>query len=152
MKVLCFEEPAQDIKNHYKGAQFVVQPVVDDSLPKDFDAIVSFHNLQHFPQTKVLSTLRDWKTYLKPGGELMVLVPSLEWASKLIIQGVVNPLVLPAIYGLLGENRTGFTMPILRRFFELAEINVTAARSGSYTVDTSQGSFQGEQHLVRGVI
>lgn len=148
MKVIYHKYLPDDLKEYYKGAEFIE---MYSTVHNDCDAVVSFHTLQQVSQTDVLPLLKTWNSYLKTGGRLTVLVPSLEWSARSIIVSSVNPLVIPSIYGMKGENRTGFTLPVLRRFFEMADFAVTIARSGEYTIDTPKGAYIAEQHLVEGV-
>jgi hypothetical protein len=148
-----FDTPFDDVKQYYKDAKVdVVTGIASPSEMGFFDVVTSCHKLQQHPQTEVLPALMAWKAYLKPKGEMFILVPSLEWSAKAIIRNDFNPLIIPSIFGMNGENKTGFTLPVLRRFMELAGFRVVVARSGEYTVSTSKGNYTAEQHLVKGVL
>lgn len=156
MRVACVNElPPADIQfslKEFKPEFEVVKDAPEKEQMRHYDALIAFHQLQRHPQSKTLPTLNSWKQFLKPKGEISIFVPSLEWSARNILLGTSNPLTIPAIYGLNGENQTGFTMLVLRRFMELAKINVLTARSGAYTLGTSRGEFRTEQHYVRGVV
>lgn len=52
-----------------------------------FDEVRSSHVLEHIPQTKTISTLKEWHRILKPGGCCRVIVPDLsfiinKWINK----------------------------------------------------------------------
>jgi len=50
-------------------------PYADDTV----DTIYNSHLLEHLPHVVVPATLKHWHDKLKPGGELIINVPDLEW-------------------------------------------------------------------------
>jgi len=56
-----------------------------DNLPFDndeFDLVFSSHVLEHFPRAKWQSVLHEWMRIVKPGGDIMLSLPNIEWAIK----------------------------------------------------------------------
>jgi len=84
--------------------------------PGKYDLVVLYNWLQLAEQPKVLGLIRYYVSLLKEGGELIVVVPSLDWAANEIAFND-NPSIAAfvAIYGTPTEpHRCGFTMNWLR--------------------------------------
>lgn len=121
------------------------------------DGLLASHVLEHFSYWKTEAILKGWIDCLKPGGEIHVLVPSLEWAAREVLSD--NP--SPAVYAQLFAGQvnfwdvhlTGFTMRKLRSLFEKAGIAVDTARTGIYHVRVAgyPKEFEAHQHYVAGV-
>jgi hypothetical protein len=45
--------------------------------PASIDEIRAIHTLEHLPAWDILPTLSYWRTFLKPGGRLLIVVPNL---------------------------------------------------------------------------
>src|SRR5574339_443576 len=100
-------------------------------LPKEllgkFDGLLASHVLEHFSYWHTERVLKGWVDCLKDGGELHVLVPSLEWAAREVLSE--NP--SPAVYAQLFAGQvntwdvhyTGFTMRKLRMLMDRIGIN-----------------------------
>jgi len=120
-----------------------------------FDAVFASHVLEHFPWYEGSAVLEHWAELLKPGGELHIIVPSLEWAARAILSEKVPMSVLPHLYaGQVDEydiHRTGFTMLLLRKYFDEVNLGVTMARTTPYWIMVLGEPMQAEQHYVVGV-
>lgn len=82
------------------------------------DAIYSSHALEHVMKAQVIPTLREWRRLLRPGGELTLRVPDLEWCvHNWVRTGMGNGWELDTIFGSQEHDgnchRTGFTWPML---------------------------------------
>lgn len=104
-------------------------------LPFDadtYDVVFSSHTLEHFARAEISDIIKEWTRILKPGGELRLIVPSIEWAAQRIVAGHVDWHVLNVLYGSqeYKENfhRVGFTPKTLEetvRKHDIEEIEVT---------------------------
>jgi predicted SAM-dependent methyltransferase len=153
----------------YKGAEYIyvdANPDVEatyhvdafhlpEELEGQIDGILASHVLEHFPYWQTTNVLRSWAKALKPGGEIHIVVPSLEWAAKEILADQPSKAVLPHLYA--GQTSpwdvhlTGFTIRMLRNLLELAGFKVTRARSNSYRIKIGDEIMEAEQHYCLGV-
>ncbi len=85
-------------------------------VPGKYDLIVLYNWLQTAEQPQVLKVLRYYTELLKDGGQMVVVVPSLDWAvNELALKNNPSIAAYVAIYGTPGEpHRCGFTMHFLR--------------------------------------
>ena len=58
-----------------------------DDLVGSFDIVFASHVLEHVPYRQAMTVLRHIKSACKPGGELRIYVPSMEWAAQEILSG-----------------------------------------------------------------
>ena len=63
------------------------------------DVVFSSHVLEHFGRREHEELLTEWLRVLKPGGEIRLILPSIKWAAKQIMDGVVDGHVLNVLYG-----------------------------------------------------
>lgn len=71
-----------------------------DNLPFDnesFDLAFSSHVLEHFPRNKWKDTLKEWCRIVKRDGEILLVLPNVEWAVKNF--DPKNPDVMNVLYG-----------------------------------------------------
>lgn len=120
-----------------------------------FDGILASHILEHFSYWKTDKVLEGWIRCLKPGGELHILVPSLEWACREVLSENPSPAVYAQLYaGQVNQwdvHYTGFTMRKLRQLMDRCGISTNVARTGVYHVRVgSLGEFEAHQHYVAG--
>lgn len=125
-------------------------------LYEKLDGLLASHVLEHFSYWKTDKVVEGWVRCLKEGGEIHILVPSLEWAAREILSEKPSP----AVYGQLYAGQTtpwdlhltGFTMRKLRQVLEKAGISVNVARTGVYHIKVGEmGDFPAEQHYIAGV-
>lgn len=127
-----------------------------EELRGNLDGVFASHVLEHFSYWKTESVLSNWKSCLKEGGQLHVLVPSWEWAAREVLSERPSP-------ALMGHSFAGqvnqwdvhlamFTMRNLRRLFEKVGLSVIRARTGEYVLQTAPGVLnKAEQHYIVGV-
>ena len=93
----------------------------DNNLPEQieegsYEIVYLGHILQRYPREQVGEIIKQFITYLKPYGELWVVVPSLEWAAKAVYskdQPGIVPYVM--LYGRDDDpHLSGFTLNWLR--------------------------------------
>jgi SAM-dependent methyltransferase len=121
-----------------------------------FDGILASHILEHFSYWKTDQVLAGWVRCLKVGGEIHILVPSLEWAAREVLSEQPSPAVYAQLYaGHVNQwdvHLTGFTMRKLRQLFDKAGIDTYIARTGVYHLRVSTlGEFEAHQHYIAGV-
>lgn len=126
-----------------------------------FDGVFASHVLEHFPYYMTQDVLTEWAKLLKDGGELHIVVPSLEWAAREVLAETPNPGVLPHMFG--GQTTqwdchfTMFTMRKLRSDLQKAGLHVVSAASGPYLIrvganpDGSDRTVEAEQHYAKAV-
>jgi predicted SAM-dependent methyltransferase len=120
------------------------------------DGLLASHVLEHFSYWHTDEVLAGWVKCLKPGGELHILVPSLEWAARQVLSEQPSPAIYAQLYaGQVNQwdvHFTGFTMRKLRQLMEKVGINCQVARTGIYHVRVGNlGEFEAEQHYVAGI-
>ena len=120
------------------------------------DGLLASHVLEHFSYWKTENVLSGWVRCLKDGGELHILVPSLEWAAREVLSENPSPAVYAQLYaGQVNQwdvHYTGFTMRKLRMLMDRVGINTNVARTGVYHVRVGTlGEFEAMQHYVAGV-
>ncbi len=85
-----------------------------------YDMVVLYNWLQKAEQPSVLKLLRYYVSLLKDGGELIAVVPSLDWAcNEIALKDNPSVAAFVAVYGSPTDaHRCGFTMHWLRLVLE----------------------------------
>ena len=116
-------------------------------LPGDlgqFDAILAAHILEHLPRTAAIPALKHWLEFLKPGGELHLMVPDLVWAAEELVRQRASVHVLMHIYGAQSdahqEHHFGYTMILLRDAIDRAGYIVKSAQTARYGIRYPAGT------------
>jgi SAM-dependent methyltransferase len=82
-----------------------------------FDIILCSHVLEHIEYNKIVFAMFHMLKCLKIGGQIMLVVPSLEWACKRVLDGYIDPAVYGILYGCQGDehdyHKSGFTLEAL---------------------------------------
>jgi predicted SAM-dependent methyltransferase len=125
-------------------------------LYEKLDGLLASHVLEHFSYWKTDEVLAGWIRCLKEGGEIHILVPSLEWAAREVLSENPSPAVYAQLYaGQINQwdvHLTGFTMRKLRALLEKSGISVNVARTGVYHLQVGKvGVFEAMQHYISGV-
>lgn len=87
--------------------------IVSDCRKLPFDAdyadeIQAIHFIEHVPRMQLESMLSDWNRVMKPGGKLVVEIPSLDKIAAMIVAGEKNlRLTLLGIFGDPRDPRPG---------------------------------------------
>lgn len=112
-------------------------------LPFDdasFDVVFSSHTLEHFGRDEVFKVLDEWIRVLRPGGELRLIIPTIEWAAKQIIEkkGATDKNVLNVLYGsqeyATNFHRVGFTKATLTRLLKRKGFEINLATEEGYNL------------------
>lgn len=127
-----------------------------EELHGKLDGFLASHVLEHFSYWNTDKVLAGWIRCLKDGGEIHILVPSLEWAAREVLSERPSPAVYAQLYaGQVNQwdvHYTGFTMRKLRALFERAGISVHTAKTGVYHIRVGDmGEFPAEQHYIAGI-
>jgi len=121
---------------------------------KKYDKVFAYQALQRVSNAAVNTTLKNWFNVLKPGGELHLFVPSLEWVAREILAEDPSVLMLVHIFGPQRDEETfwlsGYTMRRLRVDMEDAGFHVTTAKVGYYSMVVGGKDISAEQHYVVG--
>jgi hypothetical protein len=122
-------------------------------LKGKLDGLMASHVLEHFSYWSTEEVLQGWVDCLKDGGELHILVPSLEWAAREVLGENPSPAVYAQLYaGQVNQwdvHLTGFTLRKLRQLMGKVGLNCFLARSGVYHVRVGTlGEFEAIQHYV----
>lgn len=112
MKVLCYVGEEKALKIWPDAELYQDNPPENDK----YDGVYLENFLNQLPSHDVTPALKLFLDALKPGGKIVVAVPSLEWACREIVKSEPNPLAYIAIYGQRGEySLSGFTLAWLRK-------------------------------------
>jgi SAM-dependent methyltransferase len=83
-----------------------------------FSVVYASHILEHFHYRETSEVVGEWIRVLRPGGELQLFVPNLEWIAQQIMVGICDIHVLHSLYGgqfFRGDlHQTGFTPATLK--------------------------------------
>ena len=143
-----------DIDPQYKPTYLHDAATIPEELYGKFDLVFASHVLEHFPWYETHNVLVEWRKALRVGGELHVLVPSLEWAAEQILSGHPSKAINGHLYAgsqtQWDVHKAGFTLPILRAHFEHARLAVALAESGPYPIAISGEIMRAEQHYIIG--
>lgn len=120
-----------------------------------FDGILASHVLEHFPYFDILTVLDRWKKALVPGGKLHIIVPSWEWSARQVLSEEPSMALFGHTFaGLTNEwdvHKCMFTMRRLRALFDRIELDVVAAKTGTYKLMINGTEQEADQHYICGV-
>jgi len=126
-------------------------------LPKQyhgaFDIVVASHVMEHIPRLKVLDTFQNIAECLRIGGEMYVIVPSMEWVAAEIYYGRVTAVVQSSLFG--GQNhrhdyhKVGYTLEWLRFIMEnVLQMVIRRAYQAPFTILIDDEAHQALQNIV----
>ena len=121
----------------------------------ELGGLFAYFILNRIPYVYTQTAIKDWARCLEPGGILHVLVPSLEWMARALLQEKVEPHVKPLLFGTqVDEKNVGLNalkMIELRDLFDLAGLDVVKATVGKVSIEVGEEQYEAEQHYVAGV-
>ena len=121
----------------------------------ELGGLFAYFILNRIPYAYALTAVKDWARCLEPGAILHVLVPSLEWICRALLQEKVEPHVKPLLFGTQVDERNiglnGLKMIDLRDYFGVAGLSVIKASVGEVSIEVGEEIYKAEQHYVAGV-
>ena len=121
----------------------------------ELGGLFAYFILNRIPYVYTVTAVKDWARCLKPGAILHVIVPSLEWICRALLQEEVEPHVKPLLFGTQVDERNigmnGLKMIDLRNYFGVAKLSVVKAKVSKVVVEVGEEQFEAEQHYVAGV-
>jgi len=89
---------------------------IPEKIDDDYEIVYLGHILQRYPRDQVGTIIKQFAEYLKPYGEMWVVVPSLEWAAReLYTQDHPGMIPYVMVYGnSFDPHLSGFTLNWLR--------------------------------------
>ncbi len=123
-----------------------------DEIKGKFDIVFLSHVLEHIDRVKVYDTVTYLKSALKDGGELWLIVPSLEWVGQELRKDRPSPITLAALYGSQSNewqyHKTGFTLYNLRTLIEKVGMVPRQAYQGPFTVELNKKEYPAVQNIL----
>ena len=148
MKVLAIGDNAQNFAREiFPDAEVNTSTIQPGKKRTDYDSVMAYMCLQNVPYRDVTNTVKAWVDTLKQGGELTIMVPSMEWAAIQVLSKDRSPALLAHLFGVDNKSMSGFTMMDLRAVCSTAGVAITHAATGEYSI----GENVCELHTVRGV-
>lgn len=129
----------------------ITQPLPEELLGA-FDIVLASHVVEHVDRDQVNNVMRNIASAVRNHGEVMVIVPAMEWAAREIIEGRDNAGVQGLIFGgqknPLDYHRCGFTLKSLRFMVELAGLIPRKAYQSVFTIQMYGHTFNALQDIV----
>lgn len=101
----------------------IIEPLPPE-LHGQFDLIYMSHVLEHLEWRQAVPALKNLREGLKEGGEVLILVPSLEWAAEQSLSDMPTPVLNAYLYGSQTNewqfHKSGYTLVLLRQVLRLA--------------------------------
>lgn len=144
----------------YKGIETDVrrwdfEAPVPSEFENKYDAVISNGVLQRFNYMAAPAAINAWVNCLKDGGELHIIVPSLEWACREVLSEKPSPVCMVVLYGGQGGDgsvhTSGYTMRLLRVHLERCGLKCTRARTDATNININGQTYAFDQHYVCGV-
>jgi SAM-dependent methyltransferase len=127
------------------------QPLPED-LRDRFDVVFCSHVVEHVERHLVLDTVRNLASAVRPGGELWILVPSMEWVASELRKDKPSPATIAAIYGMQSNewqyHKCGFTLFMLRQVIERAGLIPRRAYQAPLTITLNGKAYPCLQNVV----
>lgn len=154
MKVLALGVGGKDFaESLLEGVEKVTLEAADlKPIHNDFDLLIAFHTLNRIPYPEAQTTLKNWVGALKPGGEILLIIPSLEWAAKQILHTETpSPALQAHLFGGQRNQREvlkgAYTLLQVRDMCQQAGIKITHVTTGLSDIS----GHEVEIHSLRGV-
>lgn len=120
-------------------------------LHGQFDGVFMSHVLEHFPWARVVTVLRNLREALVPDGEILILVPSLEWAAREILSDRPAATLQAFLYGSQHTewqfHRSGFTLIGLRQVLRYSGFLEEYVAQGRFNINMHNKTFEAVQNV-----
>lgn len=108
---------------------------------EEFDLVFSSHVLEHFPRDKWEGVLNEWCRLVKKGGEIMLMLPNIAWATgQLYLNPNPDNDTLNVLYGAqtnpFDYHYNGFTEPRLKEALNLRGFEIFNVEHHGYNMVT----------------
>ena len=127
------------------------EPFPEGALGK-YEVLFLSHVLEHIERSKVGVVLANLKSALKDGGELWIIVPSLEWVGRELTKDKPSPVTLAAIYGSQTNewqyHKSGYTLYLLRQLIMKSGMIARQAYQGPFTVTMNGKDYPSLQNIM----
>jgi len=152
MKVLAIGENAKPFARElWDDAQIDESTLLPGKKRTDYDSLLAYMCLQQVSHREVVKTIQGWMDCLKKGGELTIMVPSLEWAAVQVFSHDRSPVLMHHLFGPQDKpgkfHASAFTMLELRSLCSIVDLAVTHASTNEYMI----GEHVSEMHTIRGI-
>lgn len=133
--------------------QDITQPFPEE-LYEAFDIVVASHVLEHIDRDMVIVAIKNMARAVRVGGELWIMVPSMEWAARQIRQGNNNPVVQAIVFG--GQHaeydyhRAGFTLLDLRQLMDIIGFATRKAYQAPLGIGIEGKTYDAIQDIIIG--
>ena len=123
-----------------------------DRLIGQFEAVFCSHVLEHIEWKFAQRAVEQLASTLKPGGQLHLFTPDLEWACKKALEGDENMSVIGVLYG--GQttqwdyHKCGYTERSLTQLVRMCGMNVVKVEIGKYRGSYRNASGVDKESLV----
>jgi len=99
------------------------------NLPTQYDAIFASHVLEHFFWAGIETVFSNWVKHVKPGGEMYIIVPSLEWVTTTakLQPFIVQPHLIGGHTTKWDVHKCMFTKPMLESLFEKSGLTIESS-------------------------
>lgn len=137
-------------KSRFVGDEFEFFHDVDPTVDGPFDFIVLDHIIPQAKRSQVFPIIQLYANNLKEDGQLILVVPSLEWACKEIAKNEEpNPMAYISLYGSDAEPfACGMTLMWMRLVAEGAGLYVTKAGAEWYKAQIDDQPFDAQQNVL----
>src|SRR5690349_1376501 len=140
MKILAVGTDAEGVARELFGEGDIdATPLPPGKKRTDYDALLSYMALPKVSFRDADKVFKAWLEALKPEGEMIIFVPSLEWAAKQVFTTPRSPAFLMHLFGVQDKNGehyvSGYTLLDLRSICFRAGLAVTHASTGEYTIN-----------------
>lgn len=105
--------------------------------PQSLDAIRCIHTLEHLPSNEIIPTLAYWRLFLKPGGELIIVVPNAGLLAIDYADGIIPLDVLAAVMYVPGSRVGNRPEEQHRWAFDAETLRAALCKAGYRDVETA---------------
>lgn len=120
-----------------------------------FDVVYMSHILEHVERHKLQTVMENCQLLLRPGGELWIFVPSLEWACREVLKGNETIVIQGSLYGGQKDewdtHKVAFTVKALTSLVSQFGFKIRKAGMSAYLSIVNGKEYTCYQNLVVGV-
>lgn len=152
LELCAGEGTAKDLWKDAEITSWDFTSPIPESMFNTFDIVFSNNVLQRGSYHIAPSLITLYGACVKEGGEIHLVVPSLEWAAREVLSEKPSPVCMIMLWGGQGGDgsvhMSGHTMRGLRAHFEKVGLFVVTAKTQEYTLQVNGKEYQTEQHYI----